>query len=96
MSAGLAERQEPHSSQYWYVQAVKEYFAFVSRLVQQADFDLARTPHDNCDLDFVAYVEPGKVTEIEAKIANFSYELRLRSGVHFSTLVLPKEATTVS
>jgi len=96
MSAGLGERQESKTDRYSYAQAVKEYFAFVSRLVQQDDFDLARIPHDNCDLDFVAYVEPSRVPEVEAQIGNFSYELRLRSGAHFSTLVLPKEAPTES
>ena len=90
MSQEMKERQEAPSAQYGFVQAVKEYFAFVSRLVDQEDLDLARIPHDGCDVDFVAYVAPDKVVEIEAKIIDFSYDLRRRSGVHFSTLVLPK------
>jgi hypothetical protein len=73
------------------MQAVKAYFAFVSRLVNQDDLDLARIPHSNCDVDFVAYVVRDKVADVETRIAEFSHDLQRRSGVHFSTLVLPKE-----
>ncbi len=91
-----ASNQTSKDLQYEYTIAVKEYFVFVSRLVPQEDLELAGYPICDHGIDFVAHVEPEKVAEVEDKISDFSYELQHRTGVHLSTVVVPKESVTIA